>query len=437
MMMCHGANLIPEGLEFGELTINNQLSVSNLDMLTVIAYSGDKIVQGDLTNNEGTTTEMAIDINQSAFVVNGIPSTVAFLICENGQNGLGQLLSWLNLENNSEYIVACFSVPRLAVSSFLTDDNLLAGSFGGIPLANIWVLQGNNALKEFIQSAVSYSLPSRPNSLNGYTPRNKKLLTYPYLYIGFKPQNGSQKIYRYENFNGTPNFKIYSELNPSPTVYFIPQNYKNKSGDTLEDIGTLSGYPTISSKTDVYNSWLAQNQGIIDLNMEQAKYDYMLSNVSNVENLLGSAATGNVGGAVSSLINVAGNQVNYDFAVKQQMAQIEKQSMLPDNITMSSSNATLLGYDLQKNDIFTIYTIKSQFAERIDKYFDMYGYLTNTVKVPNINNRPNWNYVKTIGAIITGDIPQMDLQQIKNMFDNGITLWHNTANFLDYSKNNR
>nr|DAM57460.1 MAG TPA: Major tail protein [Caudoviricetes sp.] len=36
-----------------------------------------------------------------------------------------------------------------------------------------------------------------------------------------------------------------------------------------------------------------------------------------------------------------------------------------------------------------------------------------------------------------GDIPQGDLQVIKSIFDNGVTLWHNPQTFLDYSKNNR
>lgn len=119
------------------------------------------------------------------------------------------------------------------------------------------------------------------------------------------------------------------------------------------------------------------------------------------------------------------------------LAQVERQKLLPDNANLSSSNATLLGYELADKNIFTRYTIKSQFAKRIDKFFDMYGYLTNEVKVPNLNNRPNWNYVKTIGANIIADIPQNDLQTLKNLFDNGITLWHNTSTFLDYSQNNR
>lgn len=100
-------------------------------------------------------------------------------------------------------------------------------------------------------------------------------------------------------------------------------------------------------------------------------------------------------------------------------------------------NTTLLGYDLINQDIFSVYSIKHQFARRLDKFFDMFGYLTNELKLPNLNSRPNWNYVKTLGVNIIADIPQEDLLTLKNYFDSGITLWHNPSTFLDYSQNNR
>ena len=66
----------------------------------------------------------------------------------------------------------------------------------------------------------------------------------------------------------------------------------------------------------------------------------------------------------------------------------------------------------------------------------MYGYKVNSLKVPNITGRTNWNYVKTINANILGDIPQEDIQELKTMFDSGVTFWHNPSTFLDYSQSN-
>lgn len=119
------------------------------------------------------------------------------------------------------------------------------------------------------------------------------------------------------------------------------------------------------------------------------------------------------------------------------MAQVEAQSLLPDSVNLTGSNATLLGYQKLSQHIFSTFAIKPEFARKIDKYFDMFGYATNELKIPNINNRPTWNYVKTLNANINGNIPQMDLAEIKELFNSGITLWHNTANFKNYAANNR
>ena len=66
----------------------------------------------------------------------------------------------------------------------------------------------------------------------------------------------------------------------------------------------------------------------------------------------------------------------------------------------------------------------------------MYGYKVNTVKSPNITGRRNWNFVKTINCNFDGDIPQNDMIIIKQIFDNGITLWHNPNTIFDYTQNN-
>lgn len=142
--------------------------------------------------------------------------------------------------------------------------------------------------QNFKETPTTKTLLARSNSLDGYTPRNKKLLTYPYIYLGFNPQNGTKKIYRYEDFaNATPSFKIISEINPNPTVQFIPQNYRGASGDSLSDNASLNGYPTISFKTDTFNVWLAQNSDIISLQMQQENFNYSMDSIKGGLGILG------------------------------------------------------------------------------------------------------------------------------------------------------
>lgn len=421
-----GANLVPEGLETGEFTIDAVAQFDELEPYNVIAYLGTKL----------PTTPGGLDtlIPEGSFIVNGIVSSVAFLLCDNKSYAI--LMNALQEANYSDQILTAFSVPKFAVQDFLTGENLIVS-----PAYKVHGLFNGNT---FLQSIITKTLNARPSSLNGYSPVNKKLLTYPYLYLGFNPTNGSSKIFRYEDFsNGTPSFDMISEVNPNPTVIFIPKNYRGVQNN-LTDKVSLNGYPTLSTRTDYFNTWLAQNSSILAVQMQQEQFNYEIGQIrggiNTAGSVIGNLVTGNIGSAISGAVNggldLYANSQNHEFYIQNQLAQVEKQQMLPDKANLGSSNATLVGYGYIDNDIFARYSIKAQFAKRIDKFFSMYGYLTNEVKLPNLNNRSNWNYVKTIGANIVASIPQEDLQALKNLFDNGITLWHNASTFLDYSQSN-
>lgn len=413
-----GANLLPEGVETGEFKIEATADFEELEPYYVIAYLASEITLESTTYHFTGGNYNGI-LNGILFIVGDAEMINGILFDINVTQGLGQ------------NIMTVFTIPKFACT--WAEDNPITGK-------NYAVLSG-----DVFQQIITKTFTSRPSQIDNYSPRNKKLLTYPYLYLGFNPPNGTQKIYRYENFsNGTPIFKMISELNQNPTVCFIPQNYRGQAGDNVADSCSLTGYPTISWKTDYFNSWLAQNSSLVLLNAKQEQFNYSVdverAGLNLITGLGNNIMSGNVIGSANSAtqgaLNIESLNKNHDFYIKNQVAQVEKQKMLPDSGSMGSSNTTLLGYNMLKN-IFCRYSIKRQFAERIDKFFDMYGYLTNTLKLPNLNNRPNWNYIKTLGCNIIGEIPQNDLSVIKSLFDNGITLWHNPQTFLDYSQNNR
>jgi uncharacterized membrane protein YvbJ len=68
--------------------------------------------------------------------------------------------------------------------------------------------------------------------------------------------------------------------------------------------------------------------------------------------------------------------------------------------------------------------IKPEYIKKLTDFFNMFGYKKNEVKIPNLHTRQYWNYVQTLNCMITGDMNNQDLQIVKNIFDNGITLWH-------------
>lgn len=80
--------------------------------------------------------------------------------------------------------------------------------------------------------------------------------------------------------------------------------------------------------------------------------------------------------------------------------------------------------------------IKREYAERIDAYFDKYGYAQRTMYVPERQNRKHWSYLKTTGCNIKGNINNTDLVTIKTIYDNGITTWNNLEEVGNYALDN-
>lgn len=360
----HGSNLIPESLEIGEPKVAGTASFDELKQCYIVAFSGDSMF---------TQT-----ISQDGYSYNGIPSSVTFILCNN-IGGLNACLHFINEAQQGDKIVSVFSIPRLAVKTRLAELES--------PDPSVTTYVSDPMTYNYTQSAVTKTLTSTPSSLDGYTPRNQKLRTYPYLYVGFNPANGTNKVFRYEDFaNGTPTFNLISEINPNPSVYFIPQNYRGQTGDSLSDVISLNGYPNISYKNDVFNSWLAQNSGFLQINQERENLNYSqnkfqsgLNLISGITGMVGNIAGGNASGTINSMTSLGGtaigaisNEANHELNIREQMATIEAQKLVPDNVTMSGSNATLLGYNKIHENIFTRYNIKAEFARKIDKYFDQF-----------------------------------------------------------------
>lgn len=264
---------------------------------------------------------------------------------------------------------------------------------------------------------------NRPGNLNGYTPKNNKLLTYPYCYFYYDNNNGSIQEYHFEDFTGNPGFRALGAITTGINGKMIPTNYKNQSGNLNYQYGVnLGNMPLGSWTNDIYANWLALNSTAQNYEMEQAQIRGLL-------NAGLAASTGNIGGFLES-------QISVQETVRNTMIQREQHAMLPNQAGGDVANSPL-NYSSGNNDgVFGIMTIKSEYARIIDDYFSAYGYTVNALKIPNITGRENWNYVKTIEANLTGNMPQDDLEEIKTILDKGITFWHKPENFLNYNVNN-
>ena len=323
----------------------------------------------------------------------------------NGTSGLADALGQMSEAGQIENVVGVFMAPKVLCSlKENTKDNEINGSL--LPYESGTAI-GDNTI------------------LDGYTPRNKKLLCYPYNYLMLDNGSGQQTTYRYEDFNTSNNqtisFGTHAVLCPSCSLKIVPRNYKGET-NAYNFAVTGGKYPICNYQVDMYTNWLSQ-QSINTPLGTITTMDLGLS--SNILSTISSASTDNVGGVVSGYNSIF------------ETLRANKNHMLTSAQSQGASSSgdvnTALGIN---TPTWYKMSIKSEYARIIDKYFDMFGYKVNDVKVPNITGRQNWNYVKTINCNFSGNIPQTDLNIIKTMFDNGVTLWHNPSTIYNYSNSN-
>ena len=283
----------------------------------------------------------------------------------------------------------------------------------------------------------SYQTPNKGNKyqkiiklnkkLKYDSPVNNKLKVFPYNYLLVTNNAGIDTIFHYEDFSSnTPVFKVIGDITPGCSIKCIPINYlKQTDNNSFKSFnyGIAGGkLPICAWSNDTYTNWLAEN-GV----------SMAVSGITSALEIgVGVAAIATGAGAVAG----AGLIASGAGGIANTLMENHKASLMPDqaNGNMSAGDIT---YSAGKSG-FTAYklSIRKERAKAIDDYFSMFGYKVNTLKVPELHSRSKWNYIKTIDINITAYIPQEDLQKIKEMFNNGITLWHDSAHFLDYSQSN-
>ena len=403
-----GKHTLPEGLETGEYVCSSKTSL----------FSGGNSVYIVIT-----CTEVPSEINVNNYIAQygGVYSGTVAMVFENTDDGLLSASKFLRI------------MDELDKGDAITGIYLAPQSLCNNPTFSLITISGRTIKCGTIPYSTSYSTLNtvtgitKPSSLNGYIPKNNKLWTYPYNYFYVSNNVGIDAEFRYEDFIGnSPSFKTIGSLTPGCSIKCIPLNYKllidNSSMNSYNYGISGAKYPICSWNTDEYINWLTANGVNIGL-----------STAGSIGGIVGGIALLATGaGTLAGAGAIAGGFMG----IGRSIAQVYEHSLMPPqakgnensgDITFSSNNMDIPLYKM---------TIRAEYAEIIDNYFSMYGYKTNLVKLPNLNTRPNWNFIKTINCNIIGDIPQKDIQKIKDMFNNGVTLWHNPSTFLDYSQTN-
>ena len=413
-----GANTLDEGLSIGEPIMN--------DFQEWIIASNDNEAQRTVAQVTQLPDGVDVPSGYTNRVYNGIPQGCYFCVF-NGPAEFAKFSKWYDKKGQQNAITALFLVPSGMVANAYYKDYTIGE---GIGTTKVGFLPASYLAWNLDLS--TYPVITYSSTLDGYTPKNNKMYCYPYSYLYVSNNAGSDIIYHYEDWQDPtePYFSVRGTLGQGCSIQMYPYAYKKQaltSGYGAYGI-SCGKLPLLSWTSDYYLNWQAQNgvNNVVRGGLGVA------SGLTQAAGGLLSVAEGSTSGVATAI----GGGINIISSITEAMHEDWKANLVPDQ-ARGNTNCADLTYAMDKCGFtFRKMSCRREYAVMIDNFFSMFGYKVNKVKVPNIYGRTNWNYVQCVQANIIGDIPQDDMQEIKGMFNEGITFWHNPATYLDYSQTN-
>lgn len=388
-----GVNLVPVNLEAGE-TIVSQHKKLNLTPTDCCIFV-----------TRGTVEQSWFD----GRVENGVYCWGSIghydVTTDDGLEKINGLLKEYNDQGAQDAVIGLFMSPKLCI-----------GALGG---------------KEIKPKTTSMQISG--NAFEGYKPKNKKLYSYPWLYCLADNNQGNTHIYRYEysyNQDKSIEFDSYGTIATLPQVLTAPKNYKTRENlkhGLMQEALINSSFPMCSFSSDTYRAWLAQNKSSIALSQVQTAVNSTIGLGTSIAGLAGGSLQGGINGSsktTSAFWDALGMLANQTD--RSRNAGVTHGKALSENVMTGIKECGVDFYEM---------SCKRQFAEMADSFFEQFGYPINKITMPNLRSRSRWNYVKTSHCGFTGNIDLDQLKKLRNIFDNGVTLWH-TDDIGNYSLSN-
>ena len=410
-----GNNTQPENLELGEYCINQNEDLYGIGFDEYDICIGVSVVPAELTLSTSVLTSR---------IYNKVYSGLRYFIFEDESSASKFIREYDNLGMASA-IYTIFVVPKalITVTSCIFYDNTTFGS----STIKIGVYQPSNT----IVNIGAFTDVDQPTDLNGYTPKNNKLYTYPYSYMYITNNCGGDVVYKWEDFDGKPTFSCDGALSVGCSIKLYPRNYKKYPTSSVwprvcYPYGISAGkYPTCSWSSDSFTNWITQNAINITLNAATLGLG-MVSGVNEAESR-------------SELYSIVkGNAVSTGLSIGNSLSQMYQQALVPYQAKGNTNSGDVIASAGQIGFWMLKMCIKYEYAKIIDEYFTRFGYKTNLTKVPNINGRTYFNYVQIADSEVIGygEVPNKYMDEINNIFRRGVTIWHNHSNIGDYTVTN-
>lgn len=276
-----------------------------------------------------------------------------------------------------------------------------------------------------------------------YNPCNKKLFSYPYTFLEITNNLGETQILRWEDFDtySSPGvrectFDLCSSFGMVPEIVLMPHNYLGNGNVKTGNFNLqYNQFPQIPWSSDAYNQWYNSNISQFKASQARAEAHRYTTGVASVA---GQAATGNLGGAISTAVGNVVDSYHDGYVLDNLREDLQR---TPDAVT-NFTGASMYNYMQNRMGFtFKVKTIKKEYARKVDAYLTRFGYRVGYLKDIDLNTVPRgYKYVRTSCANVVcyrsasqrAGFPTPALLTIKSAFDAGITFWKNPDGVGNY-----
>lgn len=407
-----GKHTVPENVDTGEYVCNgtpdkiSYAKANDSDLSPVVLFQVTKTTLKASGMSDYTFPSATLGVH------NGIPQGCACFGLRLKSDTVGTIHSVCGIYDTygaGDAIIAISLVPYFAGSAWETKQDSASNNY--LVPKDVWAT-----------GVLSDNTITRNTTLDSYTPKNNKMFTSEFNYLYLTNNAGADVTLHWENFDdGNLDYRIVYAIDQGGSIKIYPTNsIKSSRSSSLGDgwnEGVLGAkLPNISWSSDYYLNWKAVNGQNIAVQTTLQGMNFGVNAINGSGNFF--------------------STLDYASSIANTLQSIRQAEMTPPQAKGNVAAGDIGFSNYEAAFTFRKMSVRSEYAKRIDDYLSAYGYRVNSFKLPQITSRTNWNYIKTKGIAIEAKIPQANLQEIKDIFNNGVTFWHNPLTFLDYSQTN-
>lgn len=289
-----------------------------------------------------------------------------------------------------------------------------------------------------------YQIPAAAKASGGLFDwrREGKLFQYPFTILEINDHISTPfeiKPHLFPNATNTQSIYVKHALNAMGMYALYAKNYKYDEAGLRE--ATITSSLNIPTTSNFYMDYMARNQSQFTTSRQNALISTASSTIAGgVSGAAMGSKFGPWGVAGGAILGGITGLVSGSAGLRSNLAQERDAKSSPASLVNQGGDVL---FNQQITDK-TLYLYRLQYDDetmsRIGWYFHLYGYKQNRVLKPDVRNRYYYNYIQTQNVNIKADgIPKDHLIKLRNIYDNGVTVWHADRSGVtigDYSRDN-